>query len=110
MQERTFGTLLVIGLSLNICLQALVNMGVAVNVLPVTGLALPMLSMGGTSILFNAIAVGIIISISREAEESKQAIVSVREENLTNVVSNEETFQKEQADRKANRPLQVNKN
>jgi cell division protein FtsW len=110
MHERTFGTLLVIGLSLNISLQALVNMGVAVNVLPVTGLALPMLSMGGTSILFNAIAVGIIISISREAEENKQAIVSIREENLTDIISSEETVNKERSDRKANKPLHLNKN
>lgn len=65
---KTFGTLLAFGLSFSLVFQALINMAVAVNLFPVTGQPLPFLSMGGTSILFSSIAVGIILSVSRGAE------------------------------------------
>ena len=65
---KTFGSLLAIGLSLSLVFQALINMAVAVNLLPVTGQPLPMVSMGGTSIWFTCIAIGIILSVSRETE------------------------------------------
>ncbi|HRR23469.1 MAG TPA: FtsW/RodA/SpoVE family cell cycle protein, partial [Bacteroidia bacterium] len=57
--------------------QAMINMAVAVNLFPVTGQPLPMLSMGGTSIWFTSIAVGIILSVSRniEQEELKTGVV-----------------------------------
>ena len=64
--DRAFGGLLSAGLSFALVLQALVNMGVAVGLGPITGLTLPLLSMGGTSLLFNGIALGIILSVSRE--------------------------------------------
>ena len=67
---KTFGSLLAIGLSLSLVFQALINMAVAVNLLPVTGQPLPMVSMGGTSIWFTCIAIGIILSVSRETEMS----------------------------------------
>lgn len=67
-----FGALLAFGLSLSLVLQAMINMAVTVNILPVTGLALPMISMGGSSLWFNSIAIGIILSVSRNIEESKQ--------------------------------------
>ncbi|MDW8302431.1 MAG: FtsW/RodA/SpoVE family cell cycle protein [Bacteroidia bacterium] len=102
LQDRIFGKLLVIGLSLNICLQALVNMGVAVGVLPVTGLALPMLSMGGTSILFNGIAIGIIISISREVETQK--ITPTREPSPYHFKNSPINFV-ERTQRKMNKPM-----
>lgn len=63
--ERDFGTLLVIGLSFLLAFQAFINMGVAVNILPVTGQPLPLVSMGGTSIWFTCLAVGMILSVSR---------------------------------------------
>ena len=66
--ERTFGSLLAIGLTFNLVFQAMINMAVAVNLLPVTGQPLPLISMGGTSIWFTSIAVGIILSVSREGE------------------------------------------
>jgi cell division protein FtsW len=47
-------------------------MAVAVNLMPVTGVPLPLVSMGGTSILFTSIAFGIILSISRDVEEMQQ--------------------------------------
>lgn len=71
--DRTFGTLLAFGLAFSLIFQGLINMAVAVNLFPVTGQPLPFLSMGGTSILFSSIAVGIILSVSRESEESEVA-------------------------------------
>jgi cell division protein FtsW len=47
-------------------------MAVAVNLMPVTGVPLPLVSMGGTSILFTSIAFGIILSVSRDVEEMQQ--------------------------------------
>lgn len=68
--ERTYGGLLSAGLSFALVLQAMVNMGVAVGLGPITGLTLPLVSMGGTSQLFTGIALGIILSVSRgEIEE-----------------------------------------
>ena len=66
---KTFGQLLAFGLAFQLIFQGLINMAVAVNLFPVTGQPLPFLSMGGTSLLFSSIAVGIILSVSRETEE-----------------------------------------
>jgi cell division protein FtsW len=63
--ERAFGGLLSAGLSLALVLQAMVNIGVAVGILPITGLPLPLVSMGGTSLLFTGLSLGIILSVSR---------------------------------------------
>lgn len=63
--ERVYGGLLSAGLSLALVLQAMVNIGVAVGLLPITGLPLPLVSMGGTSLLFTGISLGIILSVSR---------------------------------------------
>ena len=66
---HTFGALLAIGLSFNLTFQALINMLVAVDLMPVTGQPLPLVSMGGTSIWFTCISIGIILSVSRYIEE-----------------------------------------
>lgn len=63
--EKAYGGLLSAGLSFALVLQAMVNMAVAVGLVPVTGLPLPMLSMGGTSLLFTGVSLGIILSVSR---------------------------------------------
>ena len=63
--EKAYGGLLSAGLSFALVIQALVNMGVAVGLGPVTGLTLPFISMGGTSQLFAGLALGIILSVSR---------------------------------------------
>lgn len=63
--ERAFGGLLSAGLSFALVLQAMVNMGVVVGLGPITGLPLPLVSMGGTSLLFTGLSIGIIISVSR---------------------------------------------
>lgn len=70
--DKPFGGLLAIGLSFSLVFQALVNMAVAVNLLPVTGQPLPLISMGGTSIWFTMIALGIIISVSRSTEDKTE--------------------------------------
>ena len=68
---RAFGALLSLGLCFSMSFQAFVNMGVAVGILPVTGLTIPLVSMGGTSLVFNSIAFGVILSVSRTIEEEK---------------------------------------
>ena len=69
--SKTFGALMASGLAFLLVLQAMVNMGVTVGLLPVTGLTLPMVSMGGTSIIFTGVSFGIILSVSREAMGQK---------------------------------------
>jgi cell division protein FtsW len=68
---KAFGAFLAVGLGLSLTLQAMINMGVAVHLLPVTGVTLPFVSMGGSSIWFNSVAFGIILSVSRYIEEAK---------------------------------------
>ncbi|XOV91226.1 MAG: FtsW/RodA/SpoVE family cell cycle protein [Bacteroidota bacterium] len=63
--ERAYGGLLSAGLSFALVMQAFVNMGVTVGLGPITGLPLPLFSMGGTSQLFTGLAIGIILSVSR---------------------------------------------
>ena len=70
--DKTFPALLVIGLSLIVVFQALINMMVSVGLLPVTGQPLPLISMGGTSILFTGAAFGIILSVSREVRRQEE--------------------------------------
>ncbi len=70
--EKTFGSLLAIGLTFSLVFQAMINMAVAVNLFPVTGQPLPLISMGGTSIWFTSISIGVILSVSRENELEKE--------------------------------------
>ncbi|MCP3930028.1 MAG: FtsW/RodA/SpoVE family cell cycle protein [Bacteroidetes bacterium] len=65
---KAFGAMVAIGLSMSLVFQALANIAVSVNLVPVTGLTLPMISLGGTSILFTCIAFGIILSVSKYIE------------------------------------------
>lgn len=67
--SRTFPAFLAIGLSIALVFQALANMAVAVNIVPVTGQPLPLVSMGGTSMISSFAALGIILSISRSLEK-----------------------------------------
>ncbi|HPW97214.1 MAG TPA: FtsW/RodA/SpoVE family cell cycle protein [Flavobacterium sp.] len=64
-----FGKLLVVGLGFPVIFQAMTNMGVAVELLPVTGQTLPLISSGGTSIWITCIALGIIINVTKKEEE-----------------------------------------
>ncbi|MEE4177960.1 MAG: FtsW/RodA/SpoVE family cell cycle protein [Bacteroides sp.] len=67
----TFGALLAAGLSFSLVFQAMINMAVAVDLFPVTGQPLPLISMGGTSLWFSSLAIGIILSVSRKIEENE---------------------------------------
>jgi cell division protein FtsW len=70
--DRTFPAFLAIGLAIMIVMQGMANMAVAVGLFPVTGQPLPMISMGGTSVLFTAAAFGIILSVSRSIQQNKE--------------------------------------
>jgi cell division protein FtsW len=63
--ERAFAGLLSAGLSFDLVCQAMVNMGVVVGLGPITGQPLPLISMGGTSMVFTGLSIGIILSVSR---------------------------------------------
>jgi cell division protein FtsW len=63
-----FGAFLSLGLSFSLMIQAIANMAVNVNLFPVTGVTLPLISMGGSSFLFTCLAIGIILSVARNAE------------------------------------------
>ncbi len=66
-----FGAFLAVGLSFTLVFQAMLNMAVNVHLVPVTGLTLPMVSMGGSSIWFTSFALGIILSVSRYVEDNE---------------------------------------
>lgn len=76
-----FGKYLVIGLGYSIVFQALVNMGVAVEVFPTTGQPLPLISSGGTSIWMTCLSLGIILNISRDKQE-RQRLEKNKRENM----------------------------
>jgi cell division protein FtsW len=66
-----FGAFLALGLSITLVTQALTNMAVNVNLFPVTGVTLPLVSMGGSSFLFTCLSIGIILSVARNVEQSE---------------------------------------
>jgi len=80
---RNFAAFLTFGVAFSLVFQAMVNMMVAVNLLPVTGQTLPLISMGGTSIWFTSISIGIILSVSREIEADES-----EKKEETNIVEN----------------------
>lgn len=69
--KGSFGSYMVLGITFMLTLQALINMGVAVDLLPVTGQPLPFLSMGGTSLFFTACGIGLVLSVSAEVENQE---------------------------------------
>lgn len=69
---KAFGALLAVGLAFSMVLQAFIHMAVASSLFPVTGLTLPFISMGGTSIIFTSAAFGVLLSVSRSVEEQDQ--------------------------------------
>jgi cell division protein FtsW len=86
--ERAFGGLLSAGLSFDLVCQAMVNMGVVVGLGPITGQPLPLISMGGTAMVFTGLSVGIILSVSRGEQvqnwgkQTTQDEVKVKEKNF----------------------------
>lgn len=80
--ERAFGGLLSAGLTFAIVIQALVNIGVVVGMGPVTGQTLPLISMGGTSLLFTGLSIGIILSVSRGDQEDFSLVKGAPKGNM----------------------------
>ncbi|MGC6432278.1 MAG: FtsW/RodA/SpoVE family cell cycle protein [Jejuia sp.] len=83
--DTVFGKLLVLGVGLPIIFQALINMAVAVELFPVTGQTLPLISSGGTSIWMTCLAIGIILSVSARREEIKEQ--EINEDNPLEILS-----------------------
>jgi cell division protein FtsW len=69
-----FGAFLALGLSFTLAIQAIANMAVTVNLFPVTGVTLPLVSMGGTSFIFTCLAIGIILSVGRNVEQLEKPL------------------------------------
>lgn len=86
--ERAFGGLLSAGLSFALVIQAMVNMGVVVGLGPITGLPLPFLSMGGTSLLFTGLSMGIILSVSRGEVDNNWEQAKGQFKNVAKVKTN----------------------
>lgn len=80
---QSFGGFVAFGLAFMMVMQAMVNIGVAVGMFPVTGQPLPFISMGGTSILFTGCAFGVILSVSKELDKPKE-----RQDELTTAEDN----------------------
>ena len=105
--EKTFPAFLVMGITLLLVSQAMLNMMVAVDLFPITGQPLPLISKGGTSTLINCAYIGMILSVSREvnereaalAEEEKLNAQKEKAKDLLNMAMNmaqEETEEEEQ--------------
>lgn len=77
---KAFGALLAVGLAFSLVLQAFIHMAVATNVFPLTGLTLPFISMGGTSIIFTSAAFGVLLSVSRAVEEQQEGLADIGKE------------------------------
>jgi cell division protein FtsW len=76
-----FGAFLALGLSFTLAIQAIANMAVTVNLFPVTGVTLPLVSMGGTSFIFTCLAIGIILSVARNVEQTEGTNEDVQDGN-----------------------------
>lgn len=92
-----FGAFLAVGLGITLVFQAMLNMAVNVHLVPVTGLTLPLVSMGGSSIWFTSIAIGIILSVSRYVDEMEGKKKAVKEKPQPEVVQETETINKTKA-------------
>lgn len=101
-----FGKLLIIGLGFPIVFQALVNMAVAVELLPVTGQTLPLISAGGTSIWMTCVSLGIILSVTKKEEEVAldEQERKNREEALQRIIDREIELSSTEEDDNNNEP------
>jgi cell division protein FtsW len=84
-----FGAFLALGLSFTLVIQAMANMAVNVSLFPVTGVTLPLVSMGGSSFLFTCLAIGIILSVARNVEQMEAPLVPA----FVNGIEEEETVE-----------------
>lgn len=92
---KHFGGLLALGLSMLLVFQALTNMMVSVNLIPVTGQPLPLVSMGGTSILFTCFAIGAILSVSRSVYDEDYEMERSSDKNVANPLNRNSKIEKE---------------
>ena len=99
--KSLFGKLLIVGLGFPIIFQALINMGVAVELLPVTGQTLPLISSGGSSVWMTCISIGIIISVTKKEEEIAQEVAEKEEREATLQRMIDEHILREQQDEEA---------
>lgn len=92
-----FGAFLAVGLSITLVFQAMLNMAVNVHLVPVTGLTLPLVSMGGSSIWFTSIAIGMVLSVSRYVDEmeGKKKAAAIKETVEEEAEVEEETTEEE---------------
>lgn len=98
-----FGAFLALGLSFTLVIQAMANMAVAVNLVPVTGVTLPLVSMGGSSYLFTCASIGIILSVARNVEqiEGKSPLVDSGDEVTKTGLKEDEEISREKLNKKA---------
>ena len=82
-----FGAFLAVALSFTLVIQAMVNMAVNVNLFPTTGVTLPLVSMGGSSLWFTCFAIGIILSVARNVEQMEGKTVVVEDEEEKDYVA-----------------------
>jgi cell division protein FtsW len=85
-----FGAFLAVALSFTLVIQALVNMGVNVNLFPTTGVTLPLVSMGGSSLLFTCFSIGIILSVARNVEQAEGRNVALATQQTEEGAESEE--------------------
>jgi cell division protein FtsW len=94
-----FGAFLALGLSFTLVLQAMANMAVNVNLFPVTGVTLPLVSMGGSSFLFTCLSIGIILSVARNVEQlegkNRQLALKKKEQEEADAMDEEEEVEEE---------------
>lgn len=97
--NNLFGKLLIIGLGFPIIIQALINMGVAVELLPVTGQPLPLISSGGTSIWMTCLSLGIILSVTKKEDEIAADLKDLqdREAALQRIIDREVSVMNEES-------------
>ncbi len=86
-----FGAFLAVALSFTLVIQAMVNMAVNVNLFPTTGVTLPLISMGGSSLLFTCFSIGIILSVARNVEQAEgKSLALATQQQEAPVPNNEE--------------------
>ena len=96
-----FGAFLALGLSFTLIIQAMANMAVAVNLVPVTGVTLPLVSMGGSSFLFTCASIGIILSVARNVEQLEgKDVVTITNDAEKNVSGETKVIIKKRANEK----------
>ena len=95
----TFGAYMAFGLGFLIIMQAMINMGVSIGLLPVTGQPLPFVSMGGSSMMATGFIIGMILSVTRNIEEEKEQELQEIEETESETITNEESDESESENR-----------